>query len=53
MKELAPGLNEKLFALGLRPLPLGCPRCNKVAGLAGAAGGTSSHESPIMETALR
>lgn len=46
-KDEAPGLKEKLLALGLRPV-LAWPLCKRLAGFTGGGAAVSSHESPMI-----
>lgn len=46
-KDAAPGLKEKLLALGLSPV-LGWPLCKRLAGFTGGGAALSSQESPMM-----
>ena len=44
----APGLKEKLLALGFSPL-LGWPLCKRFAGFPGSGAALSSQESPMID----
>ena len=46
-KDAAPGLKEKLLALGLSPV-LGWPLCKRLAGFTGGGAALSSQESPMI-----
>ena len=47
-KDAAPGLKEKVFALGLSPL-FPWPFCKRLVGFPGGGAALSSQESPMIE----